>query len=480
MADPTTPQPLYVNGIDGATGAYLLPPLPPEIVARVATGERLEERDLAALRARHAAATATYLGVVAGVDPTKLAEAGWGVVFPHDVDRAIREALQPLLDHRRAEASLVESGRYREYSGADGYRPGERSTEFLARHGIAPGQPASPDTMPYYLLLVGDPEQIPYRFQYQLDVTFAVGRIAFDTPEEYARYAESVVRAEEAGGASPSAVFFGARNPDDRATSLSADNLVTPLVDRLAKRFSDRRFETLVGEGRATKANLNDVFHREERPGLLFAATHGMAFPNADLRQLPHQGSPLCQEWPGPVQWRQPIPQDFYLAGEDLTDEARVDGMLVFLFACYGAGTPRHDDFAQALGTPPEIAPQAFVSRLPQQLLAHPRGGALAVAGHVERAWGYSFLWPGIGEQLGVFESALAMLLQGTPVGHAVEYFNDRYAALTTDLEALKEDVQYGGTPDSLEVSGLWTARNDARNYVILGDPAVRIGPPGG
>jgi hypothetical protein len=79
-----------------------------------------------------------------------------------------------------------------------------------------------------------------------------------------------------------------------------------------------------------------------------------------------------------------------------------------------------------------------------------------------------------------VFDSALTELMRGVPVGHAVEYFSDRYAALTTDLEALKEDARFGATPDPLEMSGLWTARNDARNYVLLGDPAVRVAPAPG
>ena len=95
--------------------------------------------------------------------------------------------------------------------------------------------------------------------------------------------------------------------------------------------------------------------------------------------------------------------------------------------------------------------------------------------GHVERAWGYSFMWPRAGEQLEVFQSTLASVMKGATIGAAIEYFNDKYAALTTELEDEKQTLEYGGTPDPMGISGLWTARNDARNYVILGDPAVRL-----
>jgi hypothetical protein len=73
-----------------------------------------------------------------------------------------------------------------------------------------------------------------------------------------------------------------------------------------------------------------------------------------------------------------------------LGDSPALRGMLAFFFACYGAGTPRQDDFAHlATGAPVEIAPHGFLARLPQQLL---KRGALAVVGHVERAWGCSFV----------------------------------------------------------------------------------------
>ncbi|MES1243462.1 MAG: hypothetical protein ABUT39_17770 [Acidobacteriota bacterium] len=452
------------NGIDGDKGDYLLPPMTPRDLSRIALGERLDPALQRELENRRRQDEPSY-GVKAGLDPRDLAQAGWGVVFADDADPAVREALSELLDLRRSQAGRL----YQEYSGARGVRPGESKNGFLVRYGAGPG-PVDPEKIPYYLLLVGDPEAIPYRFQYELDVQHAVGRIAFDDLDDYARYARSVVQSETGQVRLPRrAVFFGVKNDDDGATQLSASELVQPLAERLAG-SPQWSVETILGE-EATKQRLAGLLSDGQAPPLLFTASHGLGFANGSARQLRHQGALVCQDWPGPLSWRQTLPESFYLSGDDIPSDARLQGLITFAFACYGAGTPRWDEFSD--GPRREIAPRAFTAALPQRLLG--RNGALAWIGHVERAWGCSFVWEDAGRQIAAFESTLDQLCAGYPVGAALEFFNQRYAELAAMLSSELEDVRAFPGKNPLLLTELWTAHNDARGYALLGDPAVRL-----
>lgn len=274
---------LFFNGIDGVSGSYLLPPLTPRDIAAAAQGEPRDAEHVKELKRWLQRVREATLSPKEGIDPKDLAATGWGVVFAHDADPAIRAALGDLLELRKRQAKARKEHYYREYAGADGYRPGESKQAFLARHGAGAG-PADPDKVPYYLLIVGDPETIPFTFQYQLDVQYAVGRIHFDTAEEYASYARAVVAAESRQiGLPRHAVFFGARNPDDRATALSAAELVEPLASLVAADQPEWTVQSWLGEA-ATKKRLSTLMGGETPPALLFTASHGMGFPTGDPR----------------------------------------------------------------------------------------------------------------------------------------------------------------------------------------------------
>lgn len=485
---------LVFNGIDGRTGAYLLPSVDVAQLARMALGYSLPatERDEVDLKL---AADIDY-PLKEGEDPDDLSQAGWAVVFPfarkgseavaHQA--AIREALGPLLALRRSQAARRDDRRYRECVGPDAYRPGETKQQFLTRMGAGAGA-VDPRKFPYYVLLVASPEEIPYRVQYQLDVQYAVGRIHFDTIDEYAHYAVNVVEADtRPRPITRTVALWGVENPDDRATRASARHLVAPLADYLARDQADLardqadrwQVTRFIGE-HATKARLAGLLGADA-PSLLVTASHGVGFPTGDPRQRSDQGALLCQDWAGPRS--NSLTSDHYFAGDDIVGDADLRGLVGFHFACFGAGTPRYDDFSRKGETPAlvDIAPHAFVAHLPQRMLGRPRG-ALACIGHVDRAWASSFLQAdprhrgAVTAQLAVFESALKRLMEGRRVGHAMDYFDLRYAELASDLATRIEDAtKYDVAVDDYELAQLWIYTNDARDYAVIGDPAVRIG----
>ena len=460
---------LYFSGLQAETGEYAIPPCTPGQLRHRARQMSIDPDEVRDLQVWVRAGGRGMAG-----DSRDLSQSGWGVIFAAADEQAgaIRDALQPLLDLRRNQVGTAQAHRYREYSDSRGFQPGDTKRKFLDRFGIGPGT-AVPDQMPYYLLIVGDPEAIPYEFQYQLGVERAIGRICFDTVEEYARYARSVVAAETSPAPhQPQAAFFSPRNPGDPVADLCVDRLASPLASWVETKLG--RPVNRVLEDEATKARLTELLGGSETPDFLFTASHGAVFNHADSRVLPHQGALMCRDWPGPS-FKGRFPTDFYFSGEDLAPTAQVGGLIAFLWACYSAGGPAWNDF-ELHGHQP-VAPRPFIGRLPYGLLSHPQGSALAVIGHVELVFIHSIQWPGVGPHLIAFEEMLGRLFDGYPVGAAMEPFGRRYAELATELCEDLVGLQRGKEPDD-ETSFRLCVCHDARNYVVLGDPAVRLVPP--
>jgi len=474
---------LFTNGIDAETGG---PKdggihITTELIAKIARGQKITLEDWTDIKWRknYDFKKTPDFGVGDGIDEKELSQTGWAVIFPASLPQksvdTIKEALKPLLDLRKEQAAAVDETYYREVIGPElGYQNGETKNSFLKRFGRGPGPAVPQDGFPYYAMIVGSPETIPYTFQYQLDVQYGVGRIYFEKPEDYYRYATSVVAAEtKKMSRSKKATFFGVANDGDRATAMSSSGLIQPLAQKMQEKYKDWAVDAVVGE-KATKANLTNYMGGAQTPALMFTASHGMNFKMNDSRLFPHTGALLCQDWPGP-KVRQPISDKLYFSADDIASDADVFGMMAFVFACYGGGIPKTDNFYKQLNIEQgsDIAPYAFMSQLPLKLLSHPRGGALGVFAHVERAWGSSIQWDGEIKDTVTFQSMIDALVSGKPAGAASEYFNERYAEISTMLtEQLQVPTE---NQDDIAIADYWTSNNDARNYTFIGDPAVRL-----
>lgn len=448
-------------GVDADSGQ----PLPPPDAALVADRARALPASAAEQARRMASAT---FGAVIGINEELLSDTGWGIVFARDDPDAdaIETALAPLLDRRRDEAGQ----RFKLFKGADGYAADDTAEGWLARKGLGLDLVDPESGVPYYLVLVGGPETISVEFQYRLDLYWACGRLHFASAAEYGAYAANVVRYETAAGkVARRAAMFAPRHDFDAATQLFQTCVAGPLSQR--KPLNGFAWDLVLAED-ATKAALADILSGErggEPPAILFTGGHGMEFAGDDARFANGQGALVCQDWTGPGTG--PLSADVWFGADDLAPGGAGFGTIHLLFACYGGGYGAVDSFREQDGSARRIADHAGFARLPQAMMAHPAGGPLAVIAHIDRAFAYSFQTPSGGTQNQGFREILFALMLGRRVGSAVDRFNLKWATISTELaDALRAEQVDDG-----RLFRLWIQRDDARNYILFGDPAVRL-----
>jgi hypothetical protein len=412
---------------------------------------------------------------IADIDPNNLAEAGWCVVYAAGVAQAVKDALQPLLKHRESQAGRL----FRVFDGSSAIQPDEQAKAWVERHEAGFSVVDPENGVPLYVLLVGSPVQIPFEFQYLLDLYWSVGRLDFDTPEEYERYARTVVDYETSASVPTrkKAAFFTVKNDGDRATGLLHNQVIVPIVNgapkiRTLQGFKGFHVQPLLAEN-ATKERLASLLAGNEPGGLpafLFTGSHGIRAKLTDPKLRDKQGAILCQDWPG----FGAVQPDHLFTADDIPAGAQLNGLIHFFFACYGGGCPANDNFEVTPGGKPKpLMPEPVVARLPQRMLNH---GALASFAHVDRAWAYSFQNSRSAPQVQEMRDVMVRIFQGQRLGQAIDGFNMRWAVLSADLQeaqALRASIPTAVSAASL--ANRWVARNDARNYIVIGDPAVQL-----
>jgi hypothetical protein len=451
-------------GVQEKTG-NLLPQLDPAALARIepAASEVLKRG------ATHAADRLA----VADVDPNNLADAGWGVIVSSKADPAVLKALEPLIELRRQQvrdARLVKI-----FEGKSGYEPNDTVRSWLAKLGVGFAVVDPVLGVPLYLTILGPPSQIPFEFQYLLDTYWNVGRLDFDRPEDYAQYACQIIAYETATTLRHRRrlAIFATSNPGDRATGLFLNMVGKPLAegeDPMKPAGERQKFEMLsLLREKATKENLYALLHGKlgGLPALLFSGSHGDSLEMDEKDQIERQGAIVCQDWDSG-----PVKPDMVFMGADLDTGMDLGGLVHILFACYGGGCPEFDNFRPP-GMANRIAAQPFVARLPRNELLR---GAQAVLAHIDRAWSYSFIMGRSAPQRQEFRDLLTRIMKGDRVGQATDTFNLRWAVLSAELADDERARSISpGEVSAATLGNRWVARNDARNYLLFGDPAVRL-----
>jgi hypothetical protein len=433
------------------------------------------DSDSSEVRERSERSASDHLAI-SDIDPNNLEEAGWCVLFAKDADPAVRSALQPLLARREQEAKRL----FKVFEGISGVLPGDNARRWIERQGAGFSTVDPWNGVPLYVLIVGSPEEIPFEFQYLLDIYWNVGRLHFDSVDEYRQYAESVVAYESSLTAphGKHAAIYATRNDSDRATALLHDQVALPIVKgtagvRTLSGFKGFQLTPLLAED-ATKSRLLSLMSGAEpggAPAFLFTGTHGVKYRKTDPLQREKQGAILCQNWPG---YGSAAPEHVVTA-DDLPSGVALHGLIHFFFACYGGGCPKEDTFGLASGEPPrQLVPAPILARLPQRMLNR---GALASFAHVDRAWAYSFQNSRSASQVQEMRDVMVRILQGQRIGQATDSFNMRWAVLSAELQEsqnLRESLA-DAVISNAALANRWVARNDARNYLIIGDPAARL-----
>lgn len=397
-----------------------------------------------------------------------LGKYGWAAVFPSSPEgQRLREALRPLLDLRKLQVeNSAGPGIFREFSGKDGVSPNEAAFSWLARHNVGPGMP-SPEKVPFFVMLIGGPEEISFEFQAELGVQYYVGRIHFESMSGCEKYVRALVEIEVRDQAVPLKNVALIAPEFDEVTRMSSDMLVRRLSQELQLSHSDWSFSEVMGES-AGRDQIIPFFTGVNSAALIFAATHGVQLPLDHRQQRQRQGALVTSSWHG----AQPSEENT-ISASDLDSSATPEQRIIFLLGCFGAGTALTDEYQKIQrGTDKQLANRPFVSALAQKLLSR---GSSAIIGHVGRAWTTSFSWHEAGPQPQTFLAVLCSLMDGQPVGVAVQALSRRYAELASIVASIETDPSRVESTSAQELLSLKTAMLDAKYFLVLGDPAARL-----
>ncbi|WP_153397887.1 hypothetical protein [Ornithinicoccus halotolerans] len=319
--------------------------------------------------------------------------------------------------------------------------------------------------LPRYILIVGGPDQVPWRLQYTLQTRHHVGRLPL-AEDGLGHYVSALLHGFDGAEVDVRAPLqWTVSHPGDITADMRA-----VIADPLAGRLTDPqlpRYEHLT-DGSATGAGLLDRL-AATRPALVVTSSHGLAEGDHDTLRA-GLGLPVDAT-------RAPVPLDDLVA-------AVPGGAVWYSQACCSAGSDGASKYPGLLPAGPVLDTVENVAALGSTVA--PAAVALlgradpvrAVMGHVEPTFDWTLRDPHTGQGLaGLLVNALAANLHaGQPIGHAFKDYRSTVGALHSEWVEFYEllvndhDTTVRPTLTRLRLTAL-----DRQSLVLLGDPTVRL-----
>ena len=421
-----------------------------------------------------------------GANPNSLSSQHWGVIAPRgSAGDALLEAIRPLIDLRANEQGApVHVYRVTTSGGI------AEANDWMRNEYYSEG--ASDVDRPSYLLILGDLADVSAELQQRLGASAFVGRLCFDSTAGYRSYVEKVLRSENAPSKRDARALFFTTHDGSRATSIGYHSLIIPALERcdgLKHDYPVVRDVLEVGSPEDWSAQRLLAAVRDDHPSILFTLSHGLGPPrggwaSSEMRRL-LQGALAF----GP---EEPLTAECVAQGPFLPSGAW------FFLACLSAGTPARSAYrpwlvrlkasgeyagrvADVVSALPAHGEAPFIAALPRAALSNPEG-PLAIIGHLDLAWTYSFQDPYGARRSQRFVELIRQLWTGRRVGVATKALLRHAAETEAELLGLAQiEVEVGERepppPEAVHRGHLWMARHDLVGYVLLGDPAVRVAP---
>jgi hypothetical protein len=424
-------------------------------------------------------------------EPNDLSRQRWGVIAPEGPagDGALA-AIAPLVRMREEEQGAK----------AFVYRvPPAMSLEDAARwkNHVLRDARVPQSERPRYLLILGDLDQVSVELSHVLANGSFVGRARFAALDDYAKYAQKVVRwARTPSDADRADALFYAADDGTDATIQGRSKLVDPAADMAQTGGGQRRFPAnVVRPASVDRADeFLGVVGATARPAVLLSMSHGLGRPNRGWRSADDQ-----RRLQGALTIGSGGGRDALLTADRVRSGPFLPGGLWFCVACFGAGTPAKSAFypwlselarldgytqilAQVIASLPADGEPPFLAAMPQAALAND-DGPLGVIGHLDLTWTYSFVDPDRRTQSCAHRifGAVEAMARSSRAGVALDTLMRAYREVNDELVSgfqAQEEARVWKQPyqvDPRKRGNAFMLRNDLRGYVLLGDPAARL-----